>query len=150
MQAIVASDPSDELLDRASDAGVMFIAELSTGNVLNTLRSIVRRPAVAIAVLPDGTYVDSGLRSAAPNVLLAQRIDPQKMSDIAGWAQVIFCDANDVEAFGNVARSSTLPVVAWRQLKGSYTLVEARRECDILQRDLALRVTSQDMSFRSD
>ena len=134
---IVTKDPSEALLNRASDGGVMVAAELSSTELMRALRSLSRWPAVAIAILPSDSKVDGNLRAAAPNVLLAQRLDLNKRNEIAEWAQVIFCDADDTKAFGEAAKSSPLPFVAQRRLNGNFTLVEARRECDALQRDLA-------------
>ncbi|MBI2477496.1 MAG: hypothetical protein HYV60_02235 [Planctomycetia bacterium] len=103
------------------------------GDLVPKLRSLTRWPGVAIVILPTDCVVDDELRAAAPNLLFAQRIDGTAPKPLADWAQVAFCDATEVE----MTESWEVPIVAERRLNGDYALIEARRECDHLQRDLA-------------
>jgi len=108
-----------------------------TVRLIAELRCLTQWPAVAIVILPNDCHFEKEVRAAAPNLLFAQRIDPEESSTLADWTQVIFCDATDAKSVAAFAKSWPLPVVAERRLKGDYTLIEARRECDHLQRDLA-------------
>ena len=133
---IITPDPAESLLSTASTLGVLLVVELAGTDLLRDLRTLSRWPAVAMVILPSDCRRGSELRSAAPNLLFAQRMAPGKAREPADWAEVILCDATDLEAFGAATRLSPLPVVALRRLNGNFTLVEARRECDRLQRDL--------------
>jgi hypothetical protein len=130
---LVVQNPPDSILDMASLSGVLLVVELDSGDLLQDLRNLTRWPAVAIAILPTACDVDDDMRAAAPNLLLAQRIDVTSANPLADWAQVAICDAMEVK----LAESWAVPIVAERRLTGDYTLIEARRECDHLQRDLA-------------
>lgn len=134
---LVIKNPSDSLLDAASESGVLLVVELDGGDLLQKLRCLTRWPAVAIVILPSDLGGDSELRTAAPNLLFAQRIDFTLPPRLADWAQAVFCDATHAEEFVTIAKSWVVPIVAERRLNGDYTLLEARRECDCLQRDLA-------------
>lgn len=134
---LVVRNPSDSLLDAASKSGVLLGVELDGGDLLQKLRRLTRWPAVAIVILPSDLGGDNELRASAPNLLFAQRIDLAVPSIRADWAQVVFCDATKAEAVAAMANSWAVPIVAERRLNGNYTLLEARRECDCLQRDLA-------------
>ncbi len=134
---LVAKDPSKTLLSRASSSGVLLVAELKSGDLLHELRRLSRWPAVAIVLLPGDCEFTNELRAAAPNLLFAERVDLNKALAPADWAQAIFCDATNVADIGEVSKQLPLPIIAERRLNGDYTLAEARRECDHLQRDLA-------------
>lgn len=133
---IVVQNPSNSLLDRASSSGVLLVAELTSGDLLQELRRLSHWPAVAILMLPSDCDVTNELRAAAPNLLFAERVDASKAVAPAGWAQVSFCDTANLSGIEAVAQQSPLPIIAERRLNGDYTLAEARRECDHLQRDL--------------
>ena len=134
---LVVRDPSESVLDATSQAGVLLAVEPAGGDLIQNLRSLSRWPAVAIAILPNDCGGDEDLRGAAPNLLFAERISSGGTAVPADWAQLIFCDATNLAELGDVKRRLPLPIVAERRLNGDYTLAEARRECDHLQRDLA-------------
>jgi hypothetical protein len=134
---IVVAQPSESLLSRASSTGVLVVAEPANDDLLKELRFLSRWPAVAIAILPSDCDATEELRSATPNILFAERFDPVVSNSSAKWAQLIFCDASDPNITARVRDKSAVPVVAERQLSGEFTLSEARRECDHLQRELA-------------
>jgi len=134
---IVVKDPSESLLCGASSSGVLLVAELTSGGLLRELRSLCRWPAAAIVILPGDCDATNEFRAAAPNLLFAERIDPSSAKKPADWAQVIFCDATNIEEFNNATNHLAVPVVAERRLNGDHTLSAARHECDCLQRDLA-------------
>ncbi len=134
---IVVQDPTEPLLDRASASGVLLVAELTSGEFLHELRRLSRWPAVAIVLLPSDCDFTNELRAAAPNLLLAERVDLNKAVTPADWAQAVLCDTTNMDDFGEVSKQLLLPIIAERRLNGDYTLAEARRECDHLQRDMA-------------
>lgn len=134
---VVVNDPTESVLERASNSGVLLVVELTGGDLLPELRKLARWPAVALVIVPSGGGLAGELRAAAPNLLLAQRIDRDEIIELADWAHVAFCDASHVAALRNASQGSPLPIVAQRRLNGDFTLVAARRECDRLQRDLA-------------
>lgn len=130
---LVVRNPPHSLLDAASLSGVLLVVELDSGELLKELGNLTRWPAVAIVILPTACAVDDDMRATAPNLLFAQRIDVTSPKPLADWAQVAFCNTTEVKS----AESWAVPMVAERRLNGDYTLIEARRECDHLQRDLA-------------
>lgn len=133
---LVVKDPSVELLSEASMAGVLLAVELHTECAATELRRLSRWPAVAITIIPTGCDVTDNMREAATNLLFAERIEVNKASQPAAWAQVSFFDATHAAEFASILTQWPLPIVAERRLNGDYTLIEARRECDHLQRDL--------------
>ncbi|MDA1052123.1 MAG: hypothetical protein O3C40_16810 [Planctomycetota bacterium] len=134
---IVVKDPTESLLSRASFSGVLLVAELTSGDLLQELRRLSHWPASAIAILPSECDVTKELRAAVPNLLFAERIDLSTAIAPADWTQVVFCDETNQQQLRDALTQMPLPIVAERRLNGGYTLKEARRECDHLQRDLA-------------
>ncbi|MBC8350775.1 MAG: hypothetical protein H8E66_02230 [Planctomycetes bacterium] len=133
---LVAQSPPESLLRDASLAGVLLVVELSPDDLIAELQRLSLWPAVAIVILPHDYEVNAELRASAPNLLFAARVDPRSTPQPAKWLDVIICDASDVERFHDTTKQWLLPLVAERRLNGDYTLIEARRECDHLQRDL--------------
>jgi len=134
---LVVKHPADATLDAASKAGVLLAVEPARDELLQNLRSLSRWPAVAIVILPSDLAGDEDLRAVTPNLLFAERSNSGSAAAPADWAQLIFCDSTNVAELRDVKRQLPLPIVAERRLHGDYTLAEARRECDHLQRDLA-------------
>lgn len=134
--------PSDAICQRASEIGVWLIAAVDRGAdaAVAELSRIARHSAVFLAVLPSGIQATAALRMAAPNLLLAERLDISSMSEPhepSPHADCVFADAADVEAFAAAVGRCTLPVIAHRPLAAPQPIAVARRACDDLQRDLA-------------
>lgn len=136
--AIVTRDPADELLEQTSLLGVLIAAEVTGDDLTNELRRLGSWPSAAMAILPNYTPISQEIRAAAGNMLLAVRVNPDTSQPPAEWAEVVFCDAEDINAFKSATCNLEVPVIAERQLSGDYTLLEGRRECDRLQRDLVV------------
>lgn len=130
---------TDALCAHASEIGVWLIADLAgvADSVEQELARLSRHAAAFMAVLPRGVRAAAELRAAAPNVLLAERPACEAIAQVSSQADCVLLAASDVEAFAAAARATTLPIVAHRAVPAAQSLVEARRACDHLQRDLA-------------
>jgi hypothetical protein len=126
---LLAVDPSDELLQRASQLGAWIIAYLRDARELARLS---RWPAAAIAVLPHNSQLDGALEFQARNLLLAQSM---RLGDpVASWAELGICPREDAVA---LAGQLSMPLIAAGSLDRDVAIGAVRTECDHLQRDLA-------------
>ena len=102
------------------------------------LRRLARWPAVGIVVLNSIDRSAKELRVAARNLLLAQHFPAGSPIDLAPWAHLAWCEIGDELDFARQAVRCTAPIVAQRGLVAAANLPEARRHCDMLQRELAV------------
>lgn len=137
--AMIVEQPDDELCAEASRLGALLIAELAgEGESLATeLRRLARWPAMAMAVLPAGAGFDWASPRAARNLLVGQRVQGSAFSVQDFHADVVVCENDTAERIAVMARDVSVPVLAWRRAGWRDELADARRECDLLQRDLA-------------
>jgi len=136
---MVVERPSEGLCGDASRLGVMLVAEIagSPSEIASEVQRLSRWPAVVIAVLNSNTPLDASSRAKARNLLLAQSFGPGAAVEPAAWADVVICESGDAADLGRRAASCPLPVIVRRPAAWRDGLVEARAECDCLQRDLA-------------
>ncbi len=134
---IVTDNATERVCGAATEAGVLLAVRVSgaDGEVRKQLRRLSRWPAVAIAAVGADETIDETIRQTAPNILLAQWLDPIASGSLAGWAQAAFCPLTDAAGFNDVAATIPVPVVAIRREQG--TVRQLRSACDRLQRDLA-------------
>lgn len=136
------SRPSDAVCQAASETGVWLLAGVEGDGdaLIAELARIGRHASVFLAVLPCGVKATAAMRMAAPNLLIAQRIQASRAGesfDVSPNADCVFVDVDDEEAFAAAVRGCALPLIAHRPLTAAEPLVAARRGCDVLQRDLA-------------
>ncbi|MEX2177011.1 MAG: hypothetical protein WD872_21795, partial [Pirellulaceae bacterium] len=133
------SPVTDEMLAEAAQWGALTAACVpeSGDHAARRLRQLALSPGVAIAIVPGELPADFKRSQAAPNVLLAQPVDPKDRASLAPWAQLAWVKADNLQAFADVTRTLEIPVVAVRPLGEPLPIAEARAACDTLQRDLA-------------
>ena len=139
--AMLVEEPGDDLCREASRVGAVLVADLTgTPERLDEeLRRLCRWPAVALAILDTAQQLGENHRAAARNLLLAQRLTADSDSSPRPWANLLVCGESHVEAMSPHAVDVTLPIVVQRLCGWCDELDEARRQCDLLQRDLAGR-----------
>ncbi|HJT35392.1 MAG TPA: hypothetical protein VJ783_25425 [Pirellulales bacterium] len=137
--AMIVEQPDDELCAEASRLGVLLIAELAgEGESLAAeLRRLARWPAVAMVVLPAGAGFDWASPRAARNLLVGQRVQGSGFRVQDFKTDVLVCEGETAERIAAMASDASVPVIAWRRAGWHDELADARRECDLLQRDLA-------------
>jgi hypothetical protein len=135
--AMIVRDPEDALCEEASRVGVLLIAEVdgSTEECRAEIRRLAHWPAVGVVIV-ESRAAACAQGIVPPNLLMAQVLETPDAAPADG-ASVVVCSAEDVGKFEAVARNCPLPVLARRSAKRQATLGDARRLCDILQRDLA-------------
>jgi hypothetical protein len=134
--AMYVRQPDDTLLQQASRVGVLIMAEVNGGaeEVASELRRLSRWPAVGLASVSCNEPLPIELRAHARNMVLIAD------SHSAPWAHAIMLSELCVES----GRHGLLPciVLATRQRRSAVAILDdlsaARRECDALQRDLAV------------
>lgn len=134
--------PSEAVCQAASLTGVWLLAGVDGDGdgLLDELARLGRHAAVFLAVLPCGVKASAAMRTAAPNLLIAERIQASRAGETLNApsdADCVFVDVDDAEAFAAAARGCALPLIAHRPLAAPEPLAAARRGCDVLQRDLA-------------
>jgi hypothetical protein len=139
--AMYVTGPSDELCGEASRLGVVLIVELDgdAASLGDQLRRLAKWPAVAVAVLPTGQRIERSLCRFAPNLLLAGYSSVGEPALVPDWADLIVCEDVSAEELAQRTRALGQPVLALRSAGWRDDLAGARRECDLLQRDLAGR-----------
>jgi hypothetical protein len=133
--AMLVSSPDDAICERASRIGVLLIARLSgdRSHCEQELDRVTSWPAVGVAVLE---HWDAQLPRPR-NLLLAQRCEAPDNEPIAPWADLVLCEGGSADDLIRFVRECHVPCLA-RRPGGPYASVdEARRACDLLQRDLA-------------
>lgn len=138
--AMQVAQPDDETCSQASRFGVVLLAELhgNAASLTAELKRLSRWPAVAIAVLSGEGRLDQSIRGAAHNLLLGGYVHPSE-GLVSDWADLFVCEHSSAERIAARAAGLTLPVLAQRSAGWRDDLADARRECDLLQRDLAGR-----------
>ncbi len=136
---MVVECPNEVLCGDASRLGALVVAEVagSPSDLVSEVQRLSRWPAVVIAGLNSATPLDAGIRAKAKNLLLAQSIGPESAIEPAAWADVGICESSDAADLSRRATGCRLPVIARRPSAWRDDLVQARAECDLLQRDLA-------------
>jgi hypothetical protein len=139
--AMYIAEPTEELCSAASRLGVVLVVELvaDTTSLADKLRRLAKWPAVAVAVLPSDQQLDRSIRQFAPNLLLAGYIPVGEPIFVPDWTDLIVCEDTSAEDLAKRTRALSQPVLAMRPAGWSDGLADARRECDLLQRDLAGR-----------
>lgn len=135
--AMVVEQPDDALCAEASRLGVLLIAEVAGASALqDELQRLARWPAVAAALLPPAAALDGASRRAATNLLVGQRERSSGGGVQPSQIDLVVCENDAFEQIATMASGITLPVMAWRRAGWCDELAEARRACDLLQRDL--------------
>lgn len=133
---LVADEPSEELCRAADEAGVIVLAHIRFPwpKAGEELKRLSRHPSVVIAALEVNTYsCDGDTRRYAPNILLAQIAEGGGIWSVAPEAQLFI--TTDVTL---AAAYPEQPYIILRKT-GQRALIDARMECDALQRDLSFR-----------
>ena len=137
--AAFVTDEMDARLAEASQRGVMALVELrgDVSEIIGHLRILAMFPAAIIAVIRGHLPRQFAIKGVAPNLLLAQPLDPIREFVLQPWAQVIWAETGDANVLRELQTSIDLPIVAVRHLRPPLPLDQARAACDKLQRDLA-------------
>ncbi|HET6879167.1 MAG TPA: hypothetical protein VFI31_03365 [Pirellulales bacterium] len=139
--AMLVEGPGDDLCREASRLGAVLIADLTGApeRLDEELRRLSRWPAVILAILDAEQQLGENHRAAARNLLLAQRLTADSDSSPVLWASLLVCEEGLADAMWRHSSDVTLPIVVQRPGGWCDGLDEARRQCDLLQRDLAGR-----------
>ncbi len=133
----VVDSPSDALCEQASRVGVLLVARVPAGvDIAKELGRLARWPAVGVAIL-EAREIGDDVRAFAKNLLLAQSLPAESVSEMSPWARLVFCEVGKPAEFARCVADASRPVVAVRRLSNWSTPVEARAGCDRLQSDLA-------------
>ncbi|HWB12949.1 MAG TPA: hypothetical protein VG826_27235 [Pirellulales bacterium] len=139
--AMYVAEPTEELCSEASRLGVVLFVELEgdAASLPHKLRRLAKWPAAAVAVLATDERLDRSLRRFAPNLLLATYAGVAEPALAPDWADLVVCEEASAEELALRTRALPQPVLAMRSAGWRDDLANARRECDLLQRDLAGR-----------
>jgi hypothetical protein len=146
--ALIVSAPDDELCERASQTGVLLVAELigSATHIIAELKRLSRHAAVGLAIVTSTEPLDASLRQAAGGIILIQRVGDASgaigfasagLTNDYPWRQALLVDASNPTLVEQVAAGSQLPLLVERTTAPCATLAAARRACDTLQADTA-------------
>ncbi|MEX2560808.1 MAG: hypothetical protein WD403_12880, partial [Pirellulales bacterium] len=137
--AMYVHQPDEQLCDEASRVGVALLAHLEVPAewLPGQVRALARWPAVALAVLETDADLHPSIRMEARNLLLGWPGPPATAAEPPSWADVAVCRGSDGVELARRARDCRLPVIAHRPAGWRDDLVEARRQCDQLERELA-------------
>jgi hypothetical protein len=143
--ALYVSDPSEDVLQEASEDGVLLAVRLrapdnATRDRVAVLQSelarIGRCPAVAVVVLDGDITAGPELRAAARGMLLAQHVTSAGAYFApAPWAHLLWWPIDEQTPAGTP--SHDLPILVYRPARENATIEESRRACDRLQAELA-------------
>ena len=133
---MLVNNPDASLASEASRIGVLLAAELDAADA-PTLRRLSQHAAIALVVLPANWEKPTDV--VAHNLILAQRFSPDEPITPATWAQTLLCETDDPKALAAKVRDCPLPVIAVRAAGKLAKIADARKQCDLLQRDLAGR-----------
>ena len=136
--ALVVKNPSDQLCEELSQAGILLVAEVqgTAADIASELARLSRWAAVGIAILECTETLGIEIRRRAPNILLGKRTKGGAAVE-AEWAHVALCAASELARFSGCAQETHLPVIAERRTTQRLPPNAARAECDRLQSDLA-------------
>lgn len=137
--ALLVSHPGDALCAEAMRLGAVLIADLTADEeeLPKALRRLARWSAVTMALIAAGTTLAADIRAGVRNLLLAERRDAASATPPGSWADLVICEAASTAELVRLAGGLTIPALAWRAAGWSDDLAAARRQCDVLQRDLA-------------
>ena len=128
----------DNQLSEASQFGAFAIVELPRGSAaVRELKQISRYPSAAMAIQQRDMPREFSKVDAAPNILLAQRLDAGDPLVRQPWAEMFLTTTPEPELLTEIARLGELPIIVVRELATPVAISEARGGCDQLQRDLA-------------
>jgi hypothetical protein len=129
-------DQMDARLAEASQRGAMSVVELAGApeEILSNLRILAMFPAAVLAVIRG--HRPLAVKGIAPNVLLAQPLDPVREFSLQPWADAIWAQTTDAATLTQLLATDR-PVIAVRRLASARPVADARALCDELQRDLA-------------
>lgn len=137
--SIVSMAPHEQVCELASRCGVTVAALLAgtESSIRGELLRLSSWPAVAIAIIDGDVSPDADLKSAAPNIELAQLWRGDQEFERANWAALAAGWANRAAEFQRLVQNVRLPVLAIRCTDPKMEMGERRIACDRLQRDLA-------------
>jgi hypothetical protein len=136
--AMLVDNPGDDLCREASRFGAVLVADMAESTKLaDDLRRLARWPAAAIAVVDASQALEAGPRAAARNLLFAERRGTDLGHSPSPWADLVMCEDASTEVVAARTFGLTLPIIAQRAAGWCDELADARRHCDLLQRDLA-------------
>ncbi len=133
--AIFAGDPAPNLLELATEQGLMLMLDLEQANWSDRLPQVAKSPAVVIVVVPLDASLER-CRELAPNLLIAKRLPDDKFASALDQVDVLLCDLGQSSGRTQL-HCREKPVIGYRGSPGLTDLVTARAACDALQRDLA-------------
>ncbi|HEX7376578.1 MAG TPA: hypothetical protein VF278_05670, partial [Pirellulales bacterium] len=136
--ALLVSNPGDALCAEATRLGAVLIADLTADEeeLPRALRRLARWPAVTMALVASGATLAADIRSGARNLLLAEHRDAASATPPGSQADLVICEAASTAELVRLAGDLTIPALAWRAAGWCDDLAAARRQCDVLQRDL--------------
>jgi hypothetical protein len=137
--AVYITHEMDARLAEASQRGTMAVVELrgEASEITTRLRLLAMFPAAMMAVVHGHLPRQFAIKGVAPNLLLAQSLDPIREFTLQPWAQAIWAETSDASALQALQTTSGLPIVIVRRLLSTAPVEQARAACDKLQRDLA-------------
>ncbi len=138
--AMVVRDPTAELCQQASQAGVMLIVWVDADCAVTQLGSLTGWAAVAVALLdrtPPQTL--AALRQLAPNLLFGYELSETHLGSVIEGSDLLLCRADESLLRAAQRLQPTRSICGWRPAGRLRTVPEARAACDRLQRDLAPR-----------
>jgi len=137
--AAYVTDDMDARLAEASQRGAMAIVELrgQADQLVGRLRILAMFPAAIMAVIHAQVPRQFGMKGVAPNLLLAQPLDPIREFVVQPWAHAIWAESHDLSVLKDLQATSDRPLIAVRRLTTPLAVDQARAACDELQRDLA-------------
>jgi hypothetical protein len=139
VSAAFVTHEMDARLAEASQRGAMSLVELSgeAEEIISRLRILAMFPAAIMAVIRGHLPRQFAIKGIAPNLMLAQPLDPIREFMLQPWANAIWAESGEPAVLKELQTLSDLPIVAVRRLQSPHPVEQARVACDKLQRDLA-------------
>jgi len=137
--ATFVTDEMDARLAEASQRGAMAVVELSgeANEIISRLHILTMFPAAILAVIRGHLPRQFAIKGVAPNLLLAQPLDPIREFALQPWAHAIWAESSEPNVLAELQTTTDQPIVAVRRLHSPHAVDQARAACDKLQRDLA-------------
>ena len=134
----IVDNPTDKLCEHATRDGILLAACTSDepASVVDALKRLSRFGAVGLVMVENPPEDAEAMRRAARNVILCERRCDAGETPVASWADAVVYEVQDMKRAAAFAHDCPQPVIAWRSVDASEPL-NARAECDALQRDLA-------------